>query len=358
MLKNSSDILRVIDSNRNRAAEALRVLEDTARFVLDSQQLCTRAKEIRHRLAQILAPVASKLPAARRIENDVGTGVSTPSEKNRECITDVVNANASRLKESLRVLEEYGKIFDSGMGEALQNVRYEFYSFERKLLGALLPKSRLQEAILCAIVSSADPGGAVHIAQLAIDGGADMIQLREKDVPDGRFLEVALEVRRVTSAKDVLFIINDRADIASACGADGVHVGEGDLPVAEAGRLLGPDAIIGASAHSAEEAVAAQAGGADYLGVGSLFATSTKSDAVVRGVEVYLEVRQAVNIPCFGIGGINPDNIAGAVSTGLSRAAVASGIAGAPDPEDAARLIKKALLSNRKDENGNVTQGD
>jgi thiamine-phosphate diphosphorylase len=124
-----------------------------------------------------------------------------------------------------------------------------------------------------------------------------------------------------------------------------VHVGPGDLPVADARRLLGPNAIIGASAHSAQEGITAEGQGADYLGVGSMFPTSTKSDAVVRGPETLVEVREAVSIPCFAIGGITVENIAQAVGAGIDRAAVASGIALADEPVEAARRIKKELMT-------------
>lgn len=345
MLRAPHDALRIIDANRNRSLEALRVLEEAARFVLDSEALCAQAKQIRHNLTAALAPLASSLPAARRIESDVGTRISIDSERSRTSLSEVVAANASRLKESLRVLEEYTKIVDPGLGEALQNVRYQFYSFERMLLHAFSPKERLQDALLIAIVSSSDPKGAPETARLAIEGGADVIQLREKGAGDRLFLETALELHRAISETEALFIVNDRADIASACGTDGVHVGFDDLPVSEARRLLGPHAIIGASAHSAEEGIEAQGQGADYLGVGSLFATSTKSDAVVRGPEHFLNIQQAVNIPCFAIGGITPENIAEAASAGVLRAAVASGISQANDPKQAAHTIKAALLS-------------
>ena len=350
MSRDTNDILRIIDANRNRSLEALRVLEDAARFALDSESLSQKAKEMRHGLAVTIEPFSSRLPAARRIESDVGTKVSVESERGRESVSQVVQINSSRLKESLRVLEEYAKILEPAVGELLQNLRYEFYSFERRLLKAFFPAGRLREAVLCAIVSSGDPKGSLETARLAVEGGADIIQLREKGVPDKRFLETAAALRRLTSERETIFIVNDRADIASTSGADGVHVGPDDLPVAEARRLLGPDAIIGASAHSAEEAAAAESDGADYLGVGSLFPTSTKADATVRGPEHFIKIQQAVNIPCFAIGGITPENITEAVSAGITRFAIASGIARTSDPEEATRKIKAILQAGGKGE--------
>ncbi len=344
MLRKHSDALRIIDANRNRLLEALRVLEEAARFVLDCEMLCAQAKEIRHNLTSALAPLIPKLVSSRRIETDAGKGVSTKSEFSRESVADVVAANASRVKESLRVLEEYSKILDSGAARALEEVRYDFYSFERKLLLTFSPAGRLQDALLCAIVSSSDPKGAHETARLAIEGGADIIQLREKGPADAGMFNTACELRCLTAGRERLFIINDRADIAAACGADGVHVGADDIPVAEVRRLLGPEAIIGASAHTPQEGLTAAGAGADYLGVGSLFATETKTDAVLRGMETFVEVQEAVTIPCFGVGGVNADNIVEAASGGVRRVAVASGISRCGDPQEAARKIKTALL--------------
>ncbi len=349
MLRGKSNTLRIVDANLNRAVEALRVLEEAARFVLDSEHLSARAKRLRHSISGVLQPLVPQLHGARRIEKDAGAGVSTESERSRESVLDVVRANASRLKESLRALEEYSKLFDPIIGESLQNLRYEFYSFERNLLHALSPKTRIADALLIAIVSGSDPAGPVETARLAIEGGADVIQLREKEACDRLLLEMAHELRRITAETETIFIVNDRADVASACGADGVHVGLEDLPVDEARRLLGPEAIIGASAHTVQEGIAAEEQGADYLGVGSLFATATKDDAVVRGPESFLEVMRAVNIPCFAIGGITADNVDRAVKAGVEQAAVASGISRADSPLEAARRIKTALRSARAD---------
>jgi len=353
MLRGKSDALRIIDANLNRALEALRVLEEAARFVLDSTYLSSRAKQLRHRLKEVLQPFASQLPCARRIEKDVGTAISTSSERTRKDVTQVLRANASRVKESFRVLEECAKLFDPDIGESLQAMRYEFYALERSLLYAFSPRTRVSDALLIAIVSAADPGGAVETARMAIEGGADMIQLREKRIPDRLLFETALELRRTTAESNAIFIVNDRADVASACGADGVHVGNEDLPVDEARRLLGPGAIIGASAHSAAEGLVAQERGADYLGVGSFLATTTKEDASVRGAKCYLEVRHAVSIPCFAVGGITADNVDEAVKVGVERVAAASGIAQSADPREAARRIKASLLSARGDERHN-----
>jgi thiamine-phosphate pyrophosphorylase len=347
MLRGKSNVLRIIDANLNRALEALRVLEEAARLVLDSESLSKQAKQLRHRLSGALGSFAPLLHSARRIEKDVGTDISTDSERNRGSTTEVIRANASRLKESLRVLEEYSKTLNAGTAESLQNVRYKSYTLEKKLLLAFSPRAHLTDVLLIAIVSETDPLGAEETARLAISGGADAIQLREKGVADRNLLETAFNLRRITEKGSVFFLVNDSVDVAAACGADGVHVGKDDLPVDETRRLLGPGKIIGASAHSTEEGIAAQEQGADYLGIGSLFSTSTKDNAVLRGPECFLEVRDAVSVPCFAIGGITIENVNQAVKAGVERVAVASGISRAISPKEAARGIKTALLSVR-----------
>jgi len=350
MLRKHADVLRIIDANRNRALEALRVLEEAARLVLDSQDLSAQAKSLRHEIAGLLKPFERSLVSARRIEDDVGVRVSVESELGRTGIKHVVAANASRLKESLRVLEEYGKILESAVGKAMQELRYDYYSFERRLLQRLNPRVCLKDTLLCVIVSMSDPRGPVETARLAIQGGADIIQFREKKASDRELLETAEKLRSLTEEKGTLFIVNDRPDIACACGADGVHLGLDDLPVKEARRLLGPDSIIGASAHGVGEAVTARDEGANYLGAGSFFPTSTKGDAVVRGGREFGEIAASVEIPCFAIGGITSDNIREVVDAGAIRVAVASGVSNANDPVEAAKIIKEILAGAIKRE--------
>ena len=156
---------------------------------------------------------------------------------------------------------------------------------------------------------AADQGSLFRQIEEAIDGGASIVQLREKHLDEAAFLAEAEQFTALCRRKGVVSIINDRVDIALKSGADGVHVGQADLEAGSARDLLGPDKILGVSAHSAEEALRAQAAGADYLGVGAAFATGTKADAKPISRQTIRSITAAVDIPVVAIGGITRDNI-------------------------------------------------
>lgn len=176
--------------------------------------------------------------------------------------------------------------------------------------------------------------------EAAIRGGAAIVQLREKHLGDEAFLASARRFAALCRRLGALSIINDRADIALEAGADGVHVGQGDLAAGQARALLGPGKIVGVSAHSPEEALRAQAAGADYLGVGAAFATGSKPDAKPISRETIRAVTAAAGIPAVAIGGISRENLLELKGLGLAGAAVISGIFGQPDPERAARELR------------------
>lgn len=175
--------------------------------------------------------------------------------------------------------------------------------------------------------------------ELAIKGGVSVVQLREKECCSREFYELALTVKEITDAYEVPLLINDRLDIAMAVGADGVHLGRTDIPVHVARNLLGADKIVGATANTVEAAVEAWKMGADYLGVGDVFGTTTKSDTRHISLEELKEIRQAVPIPVVAIGGINRDNIQKLRDTGVNGAAVISAVVGQEDITGAAEEL-------------------
>lgn len=167
----------------------------------------------------------------------------------------------------------------------------------------------------------------VDIARAAIEGGARIIQLRDKDASDREFYETALECVKLTRARGVMYIVNDRADVAAAVGADGVNVGQSDLPVSAVRKVMGPGAIVGVSAATVEEARAAQADGADYVGFGPVFPTGTKLDAgPVSGLEILRQVCEELTVTVVAIGGIDISNIAQVRASGAACAAVVSAV--------------------------------
>lgn len=187
-----------------------------------------------------------------------------------------------------------------------------------------------------------------EIAALAYKGGADAVQLRMKDA-DGRvMLEQAKRIAAMAAERDRFFFVDDRVDIAMASGADGVHLGQSDIPVEDARRIMGDDAIIGVSVQTVEQAERAVENGADYLGVGPVFRTSTKPDAgEAIGLGPVFEIRRAVDVPVVAIGGINRGNIQDVIRAGADSAAVVSAVVAQEDPAAAAHELRDLILKVR-----------
>ena len=179
--------------------------------------------------------------------------------------------------------------------------------------------------------------------EAALQNGATCLQLREKALDPTAFLEEARQMALLCGRYGVPLIINDNVEVALACGAAGVHLGQQDMPIAQARRMAGPDLILGASAHTVQEALEAQAAGADYLGVGAVFSTSTKADASPLPLTTLREICAAISIPVVAIGGITETNLLQLTGCGAAGVAVVSAIFGAPDPGAAtARLVRLA----------------
>ena len=184
---------------------------------------------------------------------------------------------------------------------------------------------------------------AVEVAARAIRGGAKVIQLRDKQLMRGEVLEIARRLKEICAEKGVLFIVNDYLDIALAAGADGLHLGQEDLPLAEARRLLPIDSLIGCSATSLSQAVRAQAGGADYVAVGSIYPTLSKEKFKLVGLETLRRVRSRVSLPLIAIGGIDHTNVKEVMKAGATGVAVISAVLGADDVEEATRRLAARL---------------
>ena len=179
----------------------------------------------------------------------------------------------------------------------------------------------------------------IDVVRESLDGGVTMLQLREKTLEEGKFLEEARELQALCRDYHVPFIVNDNVDIALAMDADGVHVGQSDIVGKDVRAMIGPDKILGISANTVETAVAAQAAGADYIGVGAVFPTSTKKDAKSLSREEMRAICEAVDIPVVAIGGINAGNLPQLAGSGVDGVAVVSAIFAQPDPGAATRHL-------------------
>lgn len=190
----------------------------------------------------------------------------------------------------------------------------------------------------------------LEVVKAAVSGGATVVQLREKHCPTGEFIHLARQLKKLLQGSGVPLIINDRLDVALAVEADGLHLGQQDMAVADARRLAGSGLIIGVSAESFADALRAEREGADYLGISPVFATTTKKDAAAPlGLEGVGRIRAAVRLPLVGIGGVNVDNVASVIAAGADGAAVVSAIVAAENPEQAARELKKRIVSAKED---------
>lgn len=343
------EMARILDANANRAREALRVLEDFCRFILNDAFLSRELKEIRHSLADALAALPKALLiAARDTGGDVGTAIGTERERERSSTREVVAANAKRLQEALRTLEEFGKLYGAEFGTRLEAVRYRAYTVERLLLHGHDARAQLAEARLYVLLSGATCQAALDwtIAEAAA-GGADVVQLREKTLTDRDLLHRARDVRRWTRAAKVLFIMNDRPDIARLADGDGVHLGQDDMPVREARRILGSEALIGVSTHTLEQVQQAVRDGASYIGVGPTFASTTKHFDALAGLDFVRAATAETTLPAFVLGGVTTKNVGHVVAAGGLRVAVSAAIAQADDPRAVAATLKRALTAIR-----------
>jgi thiamine-phosphate pyrophosphorylase len=206
-------------------------------------------------------------------------------------------------------------------------------------------RARLRDARLYFV---ADRDGMARALDGALAGGADLFQLRDKDASDDELLAAAESARERCHAAGALFVLNDRPDLAAACGADGVHVGQDDAPVQRARKLVGDDAIVGLSTHSMQQAQAGGRSGADYIAVGPVHATPTKQGRPAIGVGPLSYAASHVDIPWFAIGGIDPTTVGPVVKAGARRIVVVRALAEAPDPEATARALRAAVNGGRR----------
>ena len=345
--REQQDTARILDANFNRAREALRVVEDFCRFALDDKFLSGELKQMRHDLTAVVETLpAGLLLESRETLRDVGTSLSTAREELRTSPGEVARTNLKRLQEALRSLEEFAKLHGPDLGKKLEAIRYRSYTVERAILLGLNARERLAKARLYVLLTGSLCTAALDwTIQEAAAGGAGIFQLREKDLDDRRLLERARQVRKWTNKAGVLFIINDRPDIARLVEADGVHLGQDDLPVKEARRILGPDSLIGVSTHSLEQVRQAVLDGASYIGVGPAFASSTKSFGELPGLEFVHQALAETSLPAFVIGGVNGDTIESAAKCGSRRVAVSAAVCQADEPRTVSETLLRFLPS-------------
>ncbi|MGF1523635.1 MAG: thiamine phosphate synthase [Leptolyngbyaceae cyanobacterium] len=330
-------INRILDANLDRAREGLRILEDWCRFGLNNTDLTAKLKHLRQSLAQWHT---ADLRAARDTPGDPGTAITHPQETVRSSVAHVLQANFCRVEEALRSLEEFGKIHHSEMAAACKQMRYQVYSLESTVLGHQRHQ-QLRQAQLYLVTSPAE--NLLEVVEAALQGGLQIVQYREKTAEDCDRIFLARQLKALCQAYGALFLINDRVDLALAVNADGVHLGQTDLPIAVARDLLGAHCIIGRSTTNPEEMAKALSEGADYIGVGPVYATPTKPDKPAAGLDYVRYAAAHSPVPFYAIGGIDAQNVAEVIAAGGDRVAVVRAIMAADNPTAATRQFLHQL---------------
>ncbi len=342
-----ANTLRLLDAAANRAREAVRCLEDAARFMLSDRETSASLKAIRHDLIAALKPLGlTDAVACRDIEGDIGKNIKHSAQLQLQSAASVVDAAFGRASEALRSLEEFAKTIDLSAARKLEALRYQLYGAAKVLQMACSQIGRLPTAMLCVLITeSLCRHNWIQTLDAVLAGGADMVQLREKNLDGGELCKRGqCLVERCRRAGSVP-VINDRFDVALACGA-GVHVGQSDMPCATLRKLAPAEMIIGVSTSRLDEAHQAVRDGASYIGVGPMFASRTKAKPDLVGVSYARQVAGApIPIPALAISGITLDNIGQVMAAGVLAVAVSSAIIGTDDPAAACRSFKQALAA-------------
>lgn len=369
-------LFRILDANLDRAREGLRIIEEWCRFGLNDQVKIAQIKDWRQSIGQWHTP---EIRAARDTPGDLGTSITHSNETQRADLADVLQVNLVRTQEALRVLEEYGKLHSQDMAAECKQMRYQLYTLDSQLMPPLLALSepsqsrssqsgsssrsglaqtrspisntattfdqvtfdqryqKLQQARTY-LVTSAVPD-LLGVVESALKGGIAIVQYREKTADDETRLQIARQMKALCQRYGALFIVNDRVDIAAAADADGVHLGQQDLPMTEARQILGPEKLVGRSTTNPQELKRALDEGADYIGVGPVHATPTKPGKAASGNDYVRYAAQHATMPWFTIGGLNAENLEPTLAAGATRVAVVRALMEAEDPSAIARSL-------------------
>ncbi len=345
-------MLRILDANLNRIGEGLRLLEDISRFTLNDAGLSEQIKTMRHELLPRERQLNERLLTARQAGEDVGASLEVAGEGERTDLTSLVRANSRRVQQSLRVIEEITKIPGQDFGlnwETVKSARFTVYELEQSILLKLSrhdKTERISGLYLVLDTGALGERNESEVVRQAIQGGASVIQLRDKMRPKAELVPLAQELKMVCAESGVLFIVNDYLDIALASDADGLHIGQEDLPLQIARGLLPADKIIGISTATVEEALRAQEQGADYIAVGSIYNSPSKSQTRPAGLDTLRQVKNEASVPVVAIGGINDDNVTEVKEAGADAVAVISAALGVDNVSEACQRLTARIGGN------------
>ena len=323
-------IAQLIDANLDRAREGLRVMEDWCRFGLKRSDFSIQIKDWRQQLGVHHHNIYRK---ARLTSSDPAMGVSHPLQKVRSTPEAVFIANSSRVQEALRVIEEFTRITDPKLCEIATKIRYETYEFEIKVLNVtegINKREALKDCSIYLITQNSED--LEDIVLEALKAGVRIVQYREKLLNDDEKISQAQCLASLCKKYNSIFIVNDRIDIALAVDADGIHLGQEDMPTKIAREILGAEKIIGRSTHCTEDIKNAEKEGCDYIGIGPIFPSETKKQLRPLGIDYLKKGLSETLLPAFAIGGINSSNINKLSQVNNLRIAVSNAIINSNDP--------------------------
>jgi thiamine-phosphate pyrophosphorylase len=324
-------------------------MEDYCRFALNCGLLSSRAKEMRHELCSAIARLdAGRLLSSRDTPGDVGIGQTVENTLGRTNLKDALTAACKRLPEALRVIAETFRPAEPAIADQIEHLRYASYTLEKDIVLFADTQERFSKVRLYVIISSNLPADVFSLAEKCAAGGADCLQLRIKNINDDAYFAIADDFVKICKEANVLSIINDRVDIAVASGADGVHLGQNDIPLEQARKLQLSPLILGKSTHSTTQLTDAIAAMPTYVSLGPVFATPTKPKAqpvTLDYVKQALPILSDTGIGHVAIGGITTDNIDSVLQAGARTIAVCSAVAEAPDPTAACRKLKEKIAA-------------
>jgi thiamine-phosphate pyrophosphorylase len=345
-------VFRIIDANFNRSREAIRVIEEYCRFALNSVPLTDRARQIRHGLSTAISKLdAGRLISSRDTLGDVGIGRTFEKQLVRGELIDCFTAGCKRLTEALRALAETTQTLDQSVAETFEQLRYTAYTLEKDIVLYGDTSKKYKSVKLYIVITSNLPTEVISLAYKCADGGADCIQLRSKDIEDDVLFALAVEFVRICKDAGVISIINDRIDVAATSGADGVHLGQNDLPLELARKIQLTPLITGKSTHSPKQLRTACKEEPTYAALGPVFATATKPIAPAVGLEYVRQAKEILadtGIGNVAIGGITMDNVEDVLEAGADAIAVCAAVTKARDPAKACRALKDKIINFTK----------
>ncbi|MBN2139341.1 MAG: thiamine phosphate synthase [Sedimentisphaerales bacterium] len=342
---------RIIDANFNRAREAARVIEEYCRFALNCRPLTDRTKQIRHRLCALIDRFDdARLIASRDTAADVGAARTIGGQLERRDLRDCFKAGCKRLTEALRALAETTQTFDAETAAQFEKLRFEAYDLEKDITLFAEPAEKFKRVKLYVIITSDLPAEILALTAKCAAAGADCIQLRAKHLPDDNLYAVAEQFVKICADEGALSMINDRPDIAVASAADGIHLGQNDMPIEHVRKFQRKPLIIGKSTHCNEQLRSACADLPTYVALGPVFPTGTKPETPAVGLKYVAEATKKLagtGIESVAVGGITLQNVADVLNAGSDAVAVCSAVTAAADPAEACRAMKNRIEDRR-----------